>query len=741
VREKVGTRFSHDSNVEVTREGVRRNFPAFNDEQFSVDQMSDAPCIARDIRDDPDPISKAGGSVRLISFRVTNFRSVNNSGPIKVGKLTTLVGRNESGKTNLLLALQSLNPPGGPQNLSPIKDFPRGRRLSECTDETEVVETVWQLDAEEQKKLATVFPRSKGVAEVLIGRRYNAEKHRIEFRNLSPVPFDHAAVTNTFRTINGAAQSASQKLEAGPKGQLETALRNAESAVLQNGDPDDWSARAKPALLALQQAITTSKASLALQDSEIDALEKLVGLADKIAKDDVAFLEARKWIITQLPVFVYVDEYPELDGHQNIDEYLNRKENRQSTPADINFEKLCKVADLRPQQLKDLLAKNDHETRNQLANRAGAIVTSEIRRLWKDRALKVRFNPDAAHLDTLISDPNAVYDVEVNLDERSRGFKWFFSFYVIFSADTKGGSADNAVLLLDEPGLYLHASSQGDLLKHFAGDFKNQVLYTTHSPFMVPTENLDSVRTVNIEQDQGTTVTNDPSGDARTLFPIQAALGFHIAQTLFVGPNNLVIEGVTDYWIMSALSEYFRSINKPALPRSLTLTPAGGAQKIPYMVALLTSERLNVMALLDDEGKARATRDDLVKQKLIRDDNVLFVTEGFHPTRPNEADIEDLLDPTVYASLVNESYQTELSGKTLNLNAHIPRIVKRYEEAFEAIGLEFYKSRPARLLLDKMATSPATILTSLTVERFHRLFEKISAQLARHVARAASPFR
>jgi len=50
----------------------------------------------------------------------------------------------------------------------------------------------------------------------------------------------------------------------------------------------------------------------------------------------------------------------------------------------------------------------------------------------------------------------------------------------------KGGYAENAILLLDEPGLYLHAHSQSDLLVHFAKDFKNQILYTTHSPFMVP---------------------------------------------------------------------------------------------------------------------------------------------------------------------------------------------------------------------------------------------------------------
>jgi len=85
--------------------------------------------------------------------------------------------------------------------------------------------------------------------------------------------------------------------------------------------------------------------------------------------------------------------------------------------------------------------------------------------------------------------------------------------------------------------------SKADLLRHFTVDFKNQIIYTTHSPFMVPTDNLDAIRTVSIEQDSGTTVSNDPTGDSRTLFPIQAALGYSMSQSIFLGANTLIIKG------------------------------------------------------------------------------------------------------------------------------------------------------------------------------------------------------
>ncbi len=147
----------------------------------------------------------------------------------------------------------------------------------------------------------------------------------------------------------------------------------------------------------------------------------------------------------------------------------------------------------------------------------------------------------------------------------------------------------------------------------------NQILYSTHSPFMVPTQALESVRTVNIVEDSGTTVTNDPSGDARTLFPLQAALGYDLAKSLFVGPNNLVVEGVTDLWILSAVSAYLTELDRTALNDALTIRPAGGAQKVSYMVALLTSESLNVLVLPDSERDAKATKTELLKAKFIRE--------------------------------------------------------------------------------------------------------------------------
>ena len=675
-------------------------------------------------------VTLKGQLVELKSFRVRNFRSINDSGEIDVSRITALLGRNESGKSNVLRALHSLNPADGFKVLNPIKDFPRHRKLSECNDDTPVVDSTWQLSKYEQDCLAEIWPAAQGISEVTVGRRYS-DKRYVGI-DVNEAAFDIGAVKAEVRKIDAAVKAKASKLTGDVKSELERASDAFVAAISTSATAAKWSASAIPALAVLRQALAVADTELTeAQDQKIVALEEM---AEAIPRNEEVQAKAYNWVIECLPKFMYLEDYPEIEGHQDIEKFLKRKGERQQTPADINFEKLCKVAGLSPENLQKLLQNNDQETRGQLANRAGAVVTTAIRKRWKDRKLKVRFSLDAQHFDTLISDPNSVYDVEVNLDERSRGFKWFFAFYVVFAADTEDGDADGAILLLDEPGLYLHARSQGDLLRHLKDDFTNQIVYTTHSPFMVPTHQLDWVRTVNIAEEEGTTVSNDPSGDARTLFPLQAALGYDLAQSLFIGPNNLVVEGVTDFWILSAVSAYLNEQGKVGLDERLTITPAGGAQKVHYMVALLTSEHLKVLVLFDEEKDAKTTRDDLVKGKLIQSDSIIFASEAFEAP-PAEADIEDMLDPKIYEALVREAYAKELKGKTLDLNVHIPRIARRLEVALHSLSIDLHKTRPTRLFLQKMAKDPSSVLTLGSVEQFERLFKAINAAFEKHLAR------
>ena len=450
--------------------------------------------------------------MQLVEFRVRNFRSINDSGPIDVRRRTALVGRNESGKSNLLLALRSLKPSEGLKALNKIKDFPKDRRMSEYSDDLPVVDTRWSLSAEERAKLAELYPRAKDVTHVFVRRGYGASR-TVELEGSPARPFEPGRIPVLLDELATARAGITHEKLALELGRMLEASQPKADALA-------WAESTVGAIVGFRKYLKLAQHDLDPNlATKVDALAEL---AQGVVTERDQSAAARQWIVDRMPVFIYLHDYPDLEGHMDLDALVQRMDEDRLKGSDGYFLKLMKVAGLDVRELQKQLSKN-HEMRQHLANRGGAVVTRTLRRLWSDRALKVRFNVDAQHFDTLVSDPNQIYDVEVNLDERSRGFRWFFSFYVTFAADTEGGPAENAILLLDEPGLYLHAISQKDLLAHFVRDFQNQILYTTHSPFMIPVDDVGSVRMVDIDEEKGTTVSNTPVGDPRTLFPLQAA--------------------------------------------------------------------------------------------------------------------------------------------------------------------------------------------------------------------------
>ncbi|MGY3445519.1 AAA family ATPase [Bradyrhizobium sp. USDA 4473] len=672
--------------------------------------------------------------MKLVSFSVENFRSIANSGEIPVEQLTALVGRNESGKSNILLALEEANPDGGRKDVDPVKNFPRGRHLNECTPETVIARTTWDLAPDETQEIEEIV--GQRITKITVTRAYGAANNRVGLEGLTAPTLDAKKVTAHWRRAAPAIEASVSAIAEAHVQAAKTAFQKLSEAIASNQNfPKAWAKDVVQESKAFRAAVGAAGAMLPEQPDEL--LANIEELATELATFQERAGKARTHALSLLPKFIYIADFPELSGHQNLGEYLKRREDGVvPTEAERNFKKLAKVAGFDIQEIHSL--QKDHERRQTLLSRASALITQEMRRLWKDRKITVRLAPDGPHIDILIYDENAEYPVEVNLDERSRGFRWFFSFYIAFSADTQGGSAEDAILLLDEPGLYLHARSQEDLLQHFRDDYSNQIIYTTHSPFMIPPSDIEIVRTVKIS-DKGTEVTKDPSGDTRTLFPLQAALGYNLSQTLFVGSANLVVEGVTDFWILSSVNDYLADTGKEHLVEKMVLTPAGGAGKVSYMTSLLASQDLDVIVLLDDDKAGRDQRDELVKSKLLRDGSIVFTGAAF-ATAPSESDIEDVIDPTTYTDLVNKTYSKELKGKTLNLNPGIPRIVKRYEQAFEALGMEFFKTRPAREFMTQMGKDPSKVLNASTIEGFERLIKEVNARYGKHKASGRGAF-
>lgn len=663
--------------------------------------------------------------MKLTAFRVHSYRSINDSSRIEVAKRTVLVGRNESGKTSLLKVLAGLKPAGAMPVFTHARDFPRDRPRYEFDKDSTVLESHWGLDPADKQRLAKAWPRCSTVSAVEVTRPYEATR-TVRFIGLALDPGPVRSAGDALSSLIGATEALPESVK--------YAMASL-TGILQE-EPSEtgakaWAAKVQSAAASLRPhlgAPPNAEAATALAE-----VERLVG---SMAKDDELRAAAEKAVFEAMPVFVYLDEWDSLPGHYDIQAFAERTRISQQNATDRLFAKLLKVAELDANELTTLLSKN-HEERKLLTNRASRVISKTLRSLWKDRKLTVEFSLDANHFDVVVSDEET--DALVPLDERSRGFRWYFSFFVVFAADTDGGDKENAILLLDEPGLFLHATAQSSLLAFF-DTLPNQIIYSTHSPFMIDPKRIESVRTVNLQEGTGTVVSAEPTGDANTLFPLQAALGYDLTQTLFVGSRTVLVEGVTDYWYLSAASDFLRENGLEGLAREIVLTPAGGAPKVPYMLALLTAQNLNVVVLFDSEPKAEATAKSLLKEKLVRAEGLVYIGAAFSEPPSAGADVEDLLDQEVFLGLVLESYGKELAGRTPAWNHSIPRVARRAEKALAELGIEFQKTRPARLFVRKMAEKPAELLPAGAQQRFGALFKAVNAAVDRIVRANRPPF-
>ena len=226
--------------------------------------------------------------MRLESFRVRNYRSINDSGDIHVSRITALLGRNESGKSNLLRALHSLNPIAGFEALKPIKDFPRHKRLEECTDNTPVLSTTWSLDDDDKEALLEVIPRATDVSKVVIGRSYGKTR-TVGFPELKAIPFDDTDIKGRVKKVAAAVRATAQKQET--PAALDAAADAFETAASATRLRDTWASQTVAAAKALRTALAGADAELT--DKQEETLSELEELADSIVGDKDAQQQAR----------------------------------------------------------------------------------------------------------------------------------------------------------------------------------------------------------------------------------------------------------------------------------------------------------------------------------------------------------------------------------------------------------------------------------------------------------------
>lgn len=627
--------------------------------------------------------------MQLTRFRVTTFRNVVDSGWVDVDEaITCLVGKNEAGKTALLEALALINPSDGtvPDLASqyPTWLLARARRVGDPSLDT-AIRAEFVLDDEDLRIARDALgddvlrkPR------VEVSRQYNGERSWIF--DIDERPLVEALVKTSDTSLPKAVREANTLKE------LDTAL----DEVFRSYEPD------APQRARLQRAADSR--------SKVEHRS-----ASQIVTDT---------LIHRLPVFF---RFSELDIMPGVVDLAKISGDGTDGPGEGGLQAARALVRL-AESGADVLGDTNYEARKRELNTVSMDLTSQVFEYWKQNpALRVEVDIDAVEgtdnqgtkivsreLHLRVRDDRTGYSN--NFHQRSSGFRWFFSFLASFSAFE--ARDEPVVILLDEPGLSLHGRAQADFLRFIEERLSpvGQVIYTTHSPFMVEVGRLERVRTV---EEGGppawVTVHNDVgANDPDSLFPLQAALGYDIAQSLFIGPDNLVVEGISDMLYLLHFSDLLQAVGREGLDEAWRILPGGGATNIPTFVALV-GPHLDVTVLVDS-GQRRLKRiegaiaDGVLKgSRLIEVANVLGLSA---------ADIEDVFSVDDYLMLFNAAMGTSVAEADLGSSSS--RVIERLKENYGG----FNHRIPANYLVRNQSEFT---FSETTLSNFEALINQINA--------------
>lgn len=632
--------------------------------------------------------------MKLSKFRVRKFRNIIDTGNIDVDEaVTCLVGMNESGKTAVLSALHRLNPIDN-ERFDEKRDYPRWLlskdRRENIVNESVPISATFALEEDEVERIKKVVGTGVlNIDEVTVSRKYNTDT------------VSWAISTDAQQAVKNLLQGLDIRKKTSDQFKSVTDFNGIE-AVCSKLVEDDTDAQAQKTL------------------NEVNAIRKAL----KALPGPTVWKVIVSVLKPGLPKFFYFSDYSQLEGRIDINDLADEKEQVGSS-ADQTARALLQLASTTPKAL----ANGDYEERKSELEAVGNELTEQVFEFWKQNdKLQVEFDIDRqikatnsnrhtiakTFLDIRVKDVR--HSFTNNFSQRSSGFRWFFSFLAAFTEFES--RKEPVVVLLDEPALTLHARAQGDFVRFINERLAVavQVLYTTHSPFMVETRRIDRVRIVEDGGPKfGTTVTREAlTVKEGSLFPLQAALGYDVAQHLFIGSTNLLVEGPSDYIYLDTISRILADCGRVGLDERWRVLPAGGASNIPAFVALM-GQNLDVTVLVDSGTEGAERLQKAVDASRLAGDRILQVSEI---TGKKHSDIEDLFEVDDYLTLYNAAFGKSVAEGDLGYG---DRIVKRLSDLQNG-SFDHYK--PADILLRKPAMRDS--LSDLTLGRFEALFDRIN---------------
>lgn len=290
-------------------------------------------------------------------------------------------------------------------------------------------------------------------------------------------------------------------------------------------------------------------------------------------------------------------------------------------------------------------------------------IIKEFNKFYKQEDVKFKVNFDTESLNFVVKTNNKYLD----LSERSNGLKWYLNMYIQLLAKTKKYDIENYVVLLDEPGVYLHVNAQKEILNLFENftSKDNQIIYTTQLPTMIYQNDLYRTRII-IKDELGNSnignryysLPHTMSSKKETITPILTAIGMNMGYSFTAMDSkkvNIVTEGISDYNYLKAF------LIQKQYKKEYNIIPSSGVDNIHNIISILIGWGYKYKILIDQDGQGRKQYKILTNKLLVDLNDIKFVDGTNKENKNINLSIENLFseEDKNNIGINNEDYKDE----------------------------------------------------------------------------------
>ena len=680
--------------------------------------------------------------MRLRKFRVRAYRCIHDSGEITVGDLAAFIGRNESGKTTILQALTLLNKNEIVSELDLCDEM-----NEELKSKMNLAEGDFDLSQHERSIIKEKFPNLPEIKKIKLFRTNQDQKVQYEFEDIEFGENDNGE-------LNSWEEFSKQII-----GFLDTIpnhLRiHVDTTFFDQTIPKNQEAFDKGmAEFSNQFHVIAVQESKVIEEWE-KIYEKPENQFSNLLSGNSQRTALQNFIASELhPRFVYFSDYKKIYGNINLNEYL-KEENQERTKSIEFIEEFDKAETVRNLfYLAELDLKELDEVKTspskciKLLNAASNRLTAKLNPTWKGDPIHVdlRYNPGNI-MSVVISDVHKDGTITNTglLNRRAEGFKWTFSFIVNFAAETQRAELKEAILLLDEPARNLHPTQQmgiSDLLRNLAGS--NQVLYATHSPFMIFDYTPGSLLVVELDKRKHLSrIFYDYwNADDKTLTPILYGLSRGQVESIVdreIGRNSrpiIIVETMSDSMYLNAFDKFLQDPNISMNP--LNVIAAYNKNSVLPLAIFYRNHGYRTFVLLDNTEESKQISSQLTSNEFSSVQIIFFEREG-----KKLESIEDYIVLEDYLHPVNQTYEIKLRQEGFSNitpkdiesqdgNGNIEKLRRIWQEHRNDDWGEFNNEEITRYICEKFSLGETSFLSDKTKDQFRSLYRLIAERIRQY---------